>query len=241
MGAINITGADREIYLETLSNCQASRKSIIKTILNGDSLSTLTITTGQTLDNLFVHPDAEKVKEMLHNNGLGIYASDRLNSMGFILALEECFSDSPNMKKAYVISFLAADTIAKIPAIFSSMIVIKGSLTATGWLKKSLPKAYIAASATSALGIAYLSIKGARDSFLGDQLSPEENQRVKHLSDNIKEGLKLSAEGIISEGQDVIAALEEKLATTTDPKKAKAIRLKINEIQANLEKLTHSI
>lgn len=241
----NLQGADLIIYQETFENCSKAKDSILKTVVNSDSMQTMLITTGQTLDNLIVHPNPEEVSNMLDNRGLGAYASDRLSSYGFIFALEDCFPNSPRMKETYVISLITADTLAKIPAILGVMAefkvgstVSRGFTSLLGRFKNAYPKVFKTAMVASIVGMTYWSIHKARAEFLDDELTPGEEMRINQMKESVESGLNTNAENITAEGNDVINALRKKLETETRPEKIKKIKASIAEISSNLALLS---
>ncbi len=243
----NLQGADLIIYKETFENCSKAKDSILKTVINSDSMQTMLITTGQTLENLIVHPNPKEISNMLENRGLGVYASDRLSSIGFIFALNDCFPNSPRMKETYVISLITADTLAKIPAILGVMAELKigsgissGFSSLLGRFKSAYPKVFKTTMVASIVGMTYWSIHKAREEFLSDELTPGEEMRINQMKDSVDRGLNSNAENILAEGNDVIDALRNKLDTETNPEKIKKIKASIAEISGNLALLSKS-
>ena len=177
------------IYQETLKQCQGLSNSQFSSIINPNTLQAALISSGQSL--AFVLPisvDGATVEpKYLAQNLISDYTMDRLNSLSYIQALNECFPGRPDIQKNYTLSMLAADTIGKIPAVIFSYYNFKITAAAFSKLKMHYPGVYKTLQTVSMTGLVGYMVYETRKVYSSRQLTDEEKIRIEALKKSMEQ------------------------------------------------------
>jgi hypothetical protein len=220
---------DQMIYIETKEVCIKSQNGL-RAIFNTNTMNSFLISTGQSLSLLFsgYEKATEEFKTMAQTNMIGIYASDRLNSDGFITAVNECFPNNPKLKTSFVLSMLAADNVGKIPAIYSFIYLTKISTAALARIPKRVAITIKMGFVATALVLAILE---SRKQLKNRELTDFEKERVNQITSGMKKNVEASGNLVIEIAKEEIDSLEKLYNSAQSQEEKDQIRSHIDNIQ----------
>jgi len=257
--------SDEIVYKQTLESCLAARDHYFGTLVNDDTKNAIMVGFGQFANTIVDQSDTANLQRSLDNNGLGVYAIDRLSSSGFIQAMQECFPDSRAKQAEYELSIIIADTVAKVPLIIgvaesASMIqraiasIIGSAISHT--YAFALSKSLSLLRADFILRVIYARYTTTINRilaaslivyFLKSFISAKEESRVKAAADIKFENSPLFAQKslfdrdklLIAEVDSRLDLLNAKLETTLDPDNKIKIQRLIRVLESEIQKLNN--
>lgn len=227
---------DQMIYQETKQICDNSQ-SILKALGNKNTLDAFLISTGQSLSLVF-GSSVDDVEKASKQNMLSDYSADRLRSEGFIQAVRDCFPNNENMRSAFVLSMMGADTLGKIPSVLAMMSVFRASGATWTKMVTAYPKISVSLRWGSALSAVVYAVLETRSQLANRELSDYEKQRLENITSNMH---KITAETrslVVEMALEEIAFQELALAQSTSDQERAQIRDHIQRMKASLEKLS---
>ena len=224
---------DQMIYNETKEVCVKSQSGL-RTIFNTNTVNSFLISAGQSLSLLFSTSESatSELKSLAQSNMLGVYASNRLNSIGFITAVNECFQGNSKLKARFVLSMIAADNVGKIPAIYSLIYLSRFSAAALVQVPQKLAVVLKISFFTSALLVAILEV---RKQLENSELTEYEKARVDQVTSGMRQNVQVTGSLVTELAKEEIENLEKLFETTHSQKEKDQIRRQIDKIKSLLK------
>lgn len=232
-----LSGSDQVIYDETIAICKSSH-SLIRIVLNKNTMDSFLISTGQSLSLVFGGaPSADVVNQSIRQNLLSDYTFDRLQSQGFIRAVRMCFPNNADLQSAFVLSMMTADTLGKVPSIVSMLYIAR--VSSSVWLKFALgyPRLALTLKVVGPIATTLLTVIDVKRQMASRELTEFERQRVNMIAEGIRQGTEASKALVIEMAEDQIKVLENELKTAQTEQQRKQILEHIQRIKNSLEKL----
>ncbi|HLD91269.1 MAG TPA: hypothetical protein VI911_09690 [Patescibacteria group bacterium] len=226
---------DKKIYRETLEICQRGN-GYMRSILNRNTMNALMISMGELF--VMISPGLATLEDKLmyvtRQATFSDYTYERLNSPGFLAAVNTCYPDRPDLHNTFVISMMTADGIGKVPGAIALLLLLKGS---TAIYAKALALFPIATKTLiwgSSLSALVYSIIEAKKQIQNRELTTAEVQRVDYIVGGIREGRQALKPITLKLAEDEISKLEKLYEETESEEEKQKILYHLQDINEKM-------
>lgn len=222
---------DQLIYEETYGECK-NLKSKLTSVFNKNTNRAMLISVGQSLSFILPFVGSKNEEHKYLKNGLiSDYVLDRLNSTGYMYAIQDCFKNRPDLQRNYTLSMMIADFLGKAPAVVFIMYEHKVFHKVFETISHKYPVLTKILLGVGASAIVASLAKRIYEEDLKRSLNDDERKRIEYLAEDLDENLNDSAEQVLAFSEEVIISLERILKEEVDKGRKEKISKRIKELR----------
>ena len=229
---------DRQIYSETYSLCRDIRSehfALIKSIFNGNTADAALISLGQSLKMAIPFLQSSQDSEAYLQRGLiSDYLEERLKSDGYIQALNNCFGEREDLKKAFTISMMVVDRGALVPAVIFAMAWYRA--LGKGYEKLSLrfPFTMMMVNRSMFLATAGAVIYEVRKTLKQQEPSVEEKAQLARFKQNLKAGTSQAQQEILQVAKELKREIHARMDRAQSTQERLELEGKLKIVEDNI-------
>lgn len=232
---------DFEIYHQTISECRNDH--YLQAIINKNNIKAGFNSLKQAAD-LFIFTSSSFSKDLqkyMSQNLISDYTYKRLSSYGFIQAVNECYYDKPAAKKMFIITMLASDAVGKGTVIVGNYFLASYFFgKVVGQIKATYPLLYTSLMWTSVSAVSVTAILELRKTYLKEQLTQEEVNRIKKFNEAIDNNNQIIAMQLLDIAYSIKVKINEKiinLESNGNTSEAQKLKNDLTKIEKEIDKL----